>query len=92
MKNTNTNALELDYKTDIRKILNTCIDSTTFIGNIDPSGILAMGTLEDVERVTTELLNIYKNSPRLILNAGCAIPAETPAENIRKMIEIAHTV
>ena len=92
MKNTNTNALELDYKTDIRKILNTCSDSTTFIGNIDPSGILAMGTIGDVERVTTELLSVYKNSPRLILNAGCAIPAETPSANIRKMIEIAHTV
>lgn len=86
-----TNALELDYKTDIRKIFKKCNEKITFIGNIDPSGVLAMGRVRDVEEKTRELLKVYKNSPRLIINAGCAIPSETPPENLRKMIEIAHS-
>lgn len=86
---TGTDALELDYKTNIQEIFKTCSDKITFIGNIDPSGILAMGKVGDVERETIKLLRVYKDSPRIIINAGCAIPAETPSENIRKMIEIA---
>ena len=59
------------------------------VGNIDPSGVLAMGTVEDVSKKTLELLEIYKDSNRFILNAGCAIPAETPSENLKAMIKVA---
>lgn len=89
MVTTGTDALELDYKTNIQEIFKTCSDKIAFIGNIDPSGILAMGNKGDVERETIKLLRVYKDSPRIIINAGCAIPAETPFENIMKMIEIA---
>jgi len=84
---TGADALELDYKTDINKIYNLLHNQTTFIGNIDPSSILCLGTPEMVRSKTEELLYIYRNSPRLIVNAGCAIPAETPTVNLSKMIE-----
>jgi MtaA/CmuA family methyltransferase len=82
-------AYELDYKTDVSKAFNTFSRSATFIGNIDPSGVLALGTVDEVEKKTLELLNAYKNSNRFILNAGCAIPPNTPSENLKKMIETA---
>jgi uroporphyrinogen decarboxylase len=86
---TGADALELDYKTDITKIYNTLHDSTTLIGTIDPSGILALGTVDDVRKKTLELLSVYKNSNRFILNAGCAIPPNTPSENLKMMIATA---
>ncbi len=84
-----TDALELDYKTDIRKIYEKCNGKIAFIGNIDPSGVLALGKVEDVERETRKLMQVYESSPRFIINAGCAIPPDTPPENLMKMIEVA---
>ena len=82
-------AIDLDYKTDSRKIYDAFHDKTTLIGTIDPSGVLALGTPDDVRKKSLELLNIYRNSNRIILNAGCAIPPTTPSENIKAMIETA---
>ena len=82
-------AIDLDYKTDSRKIYDAFHETTTLIGTIDPSGVLALGTPDDVRKKSLELLNIYRNSNRIILNAGCAIPPTTPSENIKTMIETA---
>jgi len=32
---------------------------------------------------------VFKDTPRFILNAGCAIPSTTPPENIRALIQTA---
>ena len=86
---TGADALELDYKTDILKILDVFQDKATLIGNIDPSGVLALGTENLVRTTTLELLTAYKKSNRLILNAGCAIPPTTPSGNLKMMITTA---
>ena len=86
---TGADAIDLDYKTDSRKIYDAFHESTTLIGTIDPSGVLALGTPDDVRKKSLELLNIYRKSNRIILNAGCAIPPTTPSENIKTMIETA---
>lgn len=36
-----------------------------------------------------ELLEIFAGTPGFILNAGCAVPAETPAANLQAMIAAA---
>lgn len=64
-------------------------DRVTFAGNIDPSGVLALGTPALVAEKTEELLRIFQDNPRFILNAGCAIPPTTPAENLETMIRVA---
>ena len=89
MPETGADCLELDYKTDIRKVFSLLKDTACLIGNIDPSGVLARGTADDVIRETQQILDIYSSSPRFILNAGCAIPAETPPENLEALIAAA---
>jgi len=89
MIETGADALELDYKTDIHKIAAVFQNRVTLIGNIDPSGVLALGTPEQVTRKTRELVKIMGKSNRFILNAGCAIPHNTPEENLRAMIDAA---
>ena len=90
MVQTGADALELDYLTDIRQIYKHCHSSTLMIGNLDPSGVLNFGSPEVVKQLTLELLEIYRDSPRLMINAGCAIPPNTPSENIITMIETTH--
>ena len=88
MVKTGTDALELDYETNIELVHDVCKkENVTFSGNIDPSGVIAFGTPGLVEEKTKEILALFKDNPRLIMNAGCAIPAETPSENIMKLVE-----
>ena len=82
-------AIELDYLTSIQKIHEICSDRVVFSGNINPTGIIARGSPAMVKKKVLELLELYKDSPRLILNAGCAIPPDAPEGNIRAMIDAA---
>ena len=91
MLQSGSDAFELDYKTDAQKALEVFGNKACFIGNIDPSGVLALGTPELVERKTNELLGIFANNNRFILNAGCAIPSLTPEVNLRTMIKTARS-
>jgi MtaA/CmuA family methyltransferase len=89
MISTGADALELDYKTDVRRAHDIIGGRTTFAGNLDPTGVLAMGTSRGVEEKTRELLEVFADTPRFILNAGCAIPPMTPPDNIRAMVKAA---
>lgn len=86
MLQTNADAFELDYKTDVQKAFDILHKKVCFIGNIDPSGVLAMGNPALVESKTLELLTVFSKTNRFILNAGCAIPSNTTEENLRRMI------
>lgn len=88
MVQTGADAFELDYKTNINKIHEICKNRIPFLGNIDPSGIIALGKADQVEEKARELLFIYKDTPRFIMNAGCAIPPMTLAENIERLVSV----
>lgn len=83
-------AVELDYKTSIDKIYDSIHDRCTLFGTVDPSGVITFGTLRDVEEKTIELLKKYDGCPRLVINAGCAIPRNAPHENVKRFVETAH--
>jgi len=83
-------SVELDYKTSIEKIYNAMHDKCTLSGTVDPVGIITYGSLLDVERKTIELLELYRDCPRLIINAGCAIPKNAPHENVKRFVDTAH--
>lgn len=89
MAATGTDAVELDYKTDIQLIYEKLSDTLVLSGTIDPSRILYFGSVSDVKKMTREVLAVYNDSPRLIVCSGCAIPPGTPADNIKAMIETA---
>ncbi|HNY39216.1 MAG TPA: uroporphyrinogen decarboxylase family protein [Bryobacteraceae bacterium] len=89
MVETGSDALELDSKTDASRAAEVLGDRATFIGNLDPTTVLAHGTPRLVEERTRALLHTFSGTRRFILNAGCAIVASTPPENIRAMVHIA---
>jgi uroporphyrinogen decarboxylase len=83
---TGADAFEIDYKANIRMAHDAFKDKATFFGNLDPTGVLARGTPQLVEQKTQELIGVFSDTPRFVLNSGCALPADTPAENIRRML------
>jgi len=89
MLSTGADGLELDHRTNIKLAHTLMKDRCTFFGNIDPVGVLAFGTPAAVEKRTHTLLEMFSDTPRFVLNAGCAIPAVTPPENLQAMIETA---
>jgi uroporphyrinogen decarboxylase len=91
MLETGSDGLELDYRTDATFARDKMKDRAVFVGNIDPSGVLALGTPALVEQKTRELLTVFMDQPRFVLNAGCAIPPMTPPENLRAMIHTARS-
>jgi uroporphyrinogen decarboxylase len=89
MVRTGSDGLEIDYKTDVRRAREVVAPTTVVVGNIDPSGVLALGTPDLVREKTRELLTVFRDTPRFVLNAGCAIPAGTPPENLHAMVSTA---
>jgi uroporphyrinogen decarboxylase len=78
---------ELDYKTSARRAHDLFKDRVAFVGNIDPSGVLALGTPELVSEKGREVVGIFSDTPRFVLNAGCALPPDTPEANIRALLD-----
>ncbi|MDR1454225.1 MAG: hypothetical protein LBJ01_01115, partial [Tannerella sp.] len=79
-------AVELDYKTPIEDIREVFGSTTALFGTVDPSGVIALGTPETVRRECVKILDAYRDNPRLVLGAGCAIPPMAPGDNIREIL------
>ena len=52
------------------------------MGNVDPAGVLRLGTPESIRTATTELLKKCSTYPNFVLSSGCDMPPKTPWENI----------
>ena len=87
MKEVSVDAYELDYKTDLQKMHDVFYDCKTISGTIDPSDVIARGTVQKVRKEVEKLLNIYTDSTRLIVCSGCAIGPDTSEENVREFIK-----
>ncbi len=57
-------------------------EDTLVMGNIDPAGVLRLGTPESVREKTLALLEKCAKYPNFLLSSGCDIPPLTPWENI----------
>ena len=68
---------------DMEKDIIPCVPADTLVmGNIDPAGVLRMGTPESVRTATLDLLEKCAGYPNFLLSSGCDIPPMTPWENI----------
>lgn len=65
-----------------KDILAQVPSDTVVMGNIDPAGVLRMGTTEEVAAQTRILLERCAKYPNFVLSSGCDIPPMTPWENI----------
>lgn len=68
---------------DMEDIISKVSADTVVMGNIDPAGVLRMGTPEIVREQTLALMEKCAKYPNFVLSSGCDIPPMTPWENIR---------
>lgn len=87
MIETGADALDIDYKTDPNLLRRVCGERVTVSGILNPSGALLRGTPREVASEVRSLLDVYADSPRLIACTGCALPPDTPSENIYAFVK-----
>ena len=81
--NSYTATMQLDFSDKIKvKIIEKVPSNVVVMGNIDPAGVLRMGTPEGVPQATTQLLQKCSTYPNFVLSSGCDIPPKTPWENL----------
>jgi len=77
--------IEIDYKTNVSQAAKVMKGKTVVFGIIDPSGVFCLGDEATVVQTTRSVLEMFPQGG-LVIGAGCALPAETPAENIHAFV------
>ena len=77
--------------TDLPLVRDTLGDQVTFNGNVHTVETLIRGAAQDVRDQVAEILDVFGDSPRLIVGTGDQVGVETPDENIHAMIDAARS-
>jgi uroporphyrinogen decarboxylase len=83
-------SLSVDDEVDLAEARLAVGDRVALVGNIRPTSTMALGTPEDVRKNVIEcLLKGVGNPKGYILGLGCALPINTPLENIHSLVAAA---
>lgn len=75
--------IDLDYLVPLDEARQVMGPNQVLLGNLEPAGIVRQATPEQLRQAT--LLTRDQAAPRHIVGAGCEIPRDTPAANLRAM-------
>jgi uroporphyrinogen decarboxylase len=90
MVRTGADMLELDQKADMVASKAAAQGESAIIGTVDPSGVMANGTPEQVVAKSRQAIEILGPGGGFFLAPGCALPPSTPDENLDAMVAAAH--
>ena len=81
---------EIDHKTDLATARDSANGKTTLLGPID-TNLLAFGTPDEIDAACKEAIEVMRVGKKyhtgFILGPGCALDAQTPADNIHALVE-----
>lgn len=81
--------LQVDYKIDHDACKQAVQGKSTLIGTVDPSSVMALGSVEDVIQAARYDLEHLAPGGGFMLSPGCTLPYTTPDENVMALIETA---
>jgi uroporphyrinogen decarboxylase len=81
------NLFNMGFDIALNELKSLTGNEVTFLGNIPPRDVLASGTADDVERVTTDLIDSLQDKSRVILSCGGGMPPGVKSENISTFID-----
>jgi len=81
--------LQVDYKIDHQVCKRAARGKTTLIGTVDPSGVMARGTPEDVVQSARYDIKRLAEGGGFILSPGCTLPYTTPDDNVAALVRTA---
>jgi uroporphyrinogen decarboxylase len=80
---TGCRAFHFGNSVDMAEIMPQIPWGNVAFGNLDPANIMKLGTPDQIEKSTMELLYKTANYKNFVLSTGCDIPAGTSLENIQ---------
>lgn len=83
----NVDIVHLD-KVDLKKFKETYGNKAVAFGNIRTSETLLAGSRKQVQEEALTCLREAKEGGRFILSANCAVPRDTPPQNVRTLCEV----
>ena len=92
LANTGVDILEIDHKMDLGMCKERIGHRICLIGNLDPAGTILRGTPEEVRRQSRRCLERAAHGGGFILGTGCFVPADSPLENLRSMVEASKAI
>lgn len=57
------------------------------MGNVDPAGVLRLGTVDSVKAATYAVMKECSSYPNFVISSGCDIPPLTPWDNVDAFFE-----
>jgi uroporphyrinogen decarboxylase len=87
MARSGADVLEIDHLTDLRLACRVVGPEVALWGNLDPVGVLARGSPDDVHDAVRRALAAARGHPRYILGSGCTLAVETPYAQVHAMME-----
>ena len=84
---TGADCLELDPETDPEICKRTVHGRASVLGMVDPTRVMRFGTPEAVREQTRQMLAIMAPGGGFLIGPGCALPADTPEENVQALME-----
>lgn len=85
--------MSIDNVANLKDCKTTIGNKTKILGNIDPSGVMYIGTPNEVKvKVLEGILDAYDSPKGYMVMSGCSLPIETPFENIEAMMDIVREV
>lgn len=82
-------ALHFGNAIDMAGVLEQVPSNIAVMGNVDPVGVMKMGTPETVEEHVRRLLDTAAGHGNFILSTGCDVPPASPFENIEAFFRAA---
>ena len=79
---TGAKAYHFGNSIDMKAMVEKFPDDVLVMGNVDPAGVLRMGTPETVRSETLRIMNDCCGHKNFVISSGCDIPPMTPWENI----------
>jgi len=83
--------LEVDHRTNLREACRILPHHIAMWGNLDPVGVLAQGSPQNVRLDAKEFIQMMTDAGRhrFVLSSGCTLAVETPTENLHALINTA---
>jgi uroporphyrinogen decarboxylase len=89
---TKADIMSVDYKVDLSIARKNLDKRIVLAGNLNPVNIMQKETPEGVSRASREAYEKAGKNGGYLLMPGCDIPPSVPLENVRAMIETAHSI
>lgn len=91
MASSGADVIEIDHKVELARACSIVGPDLALWGNLDPVGMLAQGSEQQVQAAARNALAAVKASGhrRFVLSSGCTLAMETPPENLSAMLRFA---